>query len=104
MNQYLHPGFAILIALLVTAGCAKGMFWKTGNLSPWARNQWAEEEKIADTLFTKKKRMDESVAAVKNGPIEARQNVAEQLAQTLAKDSVLLIRLHAVKLLSLIHI
>jgi HEAT repeat protein len=99
MRKNSHPGFAILFVVLVSTGCAKGMFWQTGKLSPWARNQWAEEEKIADTLFSKKKRMDDSVAAVKHGSLESRQKVAEELAQILATDSILLIRLHAVKLL-----
>lgn len=99
MRNYPHPGWAILVVTLVSAGCAKGMFWQTGSLSPWARNKWAEEEKIADTLFSKKKRMDDSVASVTKGSIESRQKVAEELGQILATDSVLLIRLHAVKLL-----
>jgi HEAT repeat protein len=81
------------------SGCAKGMLWRTGQLSPWARQKLAEEEKIADTLFTKRRRMDEKVAAVRNGSSEAQQKVAEELEGMIANDSVLLIRLHAVKLL-----
>jgi hypothetical protein len=99
MTRYLQLALLISVAVLVTAGCAKGLFWKTGNLSPWARNKWAEEEKIANTLFTKKRRMDESVVAAKNGSPESRQSAAEELGKILATDSVLLIRLHAVKLL-----
>lgn len=89
----------LLASCLVIAGCAKGMLWKTGHLSPWARKQLAEEEQIADTLFAKRRRMDEEVAAAKNGPLESQQKVADELGQVIAKDSVLLIRLHAVKLL-----
>lgn len=89
----------LLASCLFMLGCAKGMLWKTGQLSPWARQQLAEEEKIADTLFSKRRRMDERVASARNGSAEMQQLVAEELGGVIAKDSVLLIRLHAVKLL-----
>ena len=43
-----------LATLLLLAGCAEGPLWRSGKLNPWARNQWAEEARIADTLFVKK--------------------------------------------------
>lgn len=80
-------------------GCAEGPFWRAGKYSPWAKQQWAEEEKIADTLFERKRRMTESVNSVINAPIEDQQRVAKSLAETLHRDPVTLLRLHAVKML-----
>lgn len=80
-------------------GCAEGPFWRAGKYAPWAQNQWAEEERMADTLFVRKRRMNESVAASVNAPLAERQRVAQSLAKTLRHDPILLLRLHAVKLL-----
>lgn len=95
----LASGVWVSVCCLLCSGCAKGMLWKTGHLSPWARQKLAEEERIADTLFTKRRRMDEKVSTAQNGSIESQQQVAEELGEVIANDSVLLIRLHAVKLL-----
>jgi hypothetical protein len=94
----------LLIVLTATTcgtltGCAEGPFWRAGKYSPWAKQQWAEEERVADTLFVRKRRMKESVDSVINAPIEDQQRVANNLAETLHRDPVTLLRLHAVKLL-----
>ena len=70
--------------------------WRAGKYSPWARSQWAEEEKIADTMFKRRREMNESVAAVVNGPVAEQQRVAESLAEVLHRDPVLLLRLYSV--------
>ncbi len=88
------------LLLVVITGCAEGPLWQAGKLNPWARNQWAEEEKIADTLFVKKRRMSESVNTVLNAPMEKQQVVAEQLSEITHRDPILLLRLHGVKLIS----
>ena len=47
-----HACCLMLLALIgATVGCAEGPLWRLGQLSPWAREKWAAEEKIADTLF-----------------------------------------------------
>ena len=84
---------------VVLAGCAEGPMWRSGKLSPWARNKWAAEEKIADTLFVRKQRMSESVNSVLHAPQDEQQKVAEELAEVVHRDPVLLLRLHGVKLL-----
>lgn len=91
----------ILFSLLtvVQTGCAEGPFWRAGKYSPWARNQWAEEEKIANTLFKRKREMSEAVSAAINAPIEQQQRVAEELSEVVYRDPILLLRLHAVDLL-----
>lgn len=80
-------------------GCAEGLFWRGGKYVPWARNQWAEEEQLADTLFVRKRQMDEMVINAENRPIDDQTAAASKLAQILDTESILLIRIHAVKLL-----
>lgn len=93
----------LVVAMATTCGtltgCAEGPLWRAGKYSPWAKQQWAEEERIADTLFVRKRRMEESVNSVFNAPIEDQQRVANNLAEILHRDPVTLLRLHAVKLL-----
>jgi hypothetical protein len=89
----------LLLTVILTAGCAEGPLWRAGKYSPWARNHWAAEEQIADTLFERKRRMNESVAAVENAPVEDQQKVADGLVEILHRDPVLLLRLHSVQLL-----
>ena len=91
---------SLLIFMSVfSLGCAEGVFWRAGQYSPWAREQWAAEEEIADTLFERKRLMNESVSQVQQAPVEDQQKVAESLAETLHRDPILLLRLHSVHLL-----
>lgn len=90
---------SLIAACCVFSGCAEGPFWRAGKYSPWAQNHWAEEERVADTLFVRKRRMTESVQAVVGAPVEDQQKVAKSLAEVLHRDPVLLLRLHAVKML-----
>jgi HEAT repeat protein len=89
----------LAIAVLVVGGCAEGPFWRSGRFSPWARNRWAEEEKLADTLFERRRQMNEQVSRAKAGMPEAQQDAAKKLTEIVQRDPVLLLRLHAVSLL-----
>jgi hypothetical protein len=93
---------SFLFALAITIcslGCAEGPFWRAGKMTPWAQKQWAAEEQIADSLFARKRKMTESVDAAIGGPLEDQQRVAQELAEVLYRDHVLLLRIHSVKLL-----
>ncbi len=95
-----HPAKLLLLLITVTlCGCAEGPLWRSGKLSPWARNQWAAEEQIADTLFARKRKMTESVNSAINAPLEQQQKVAQELSEIIHRDPVLLLRLHGVKLI-----
>ena len=97
----IHWLFCLIISVssIQISGCAEGPLWRAGKYSPWARNQWAAEEKIADTLFARKRKMTEAVAGVQAAPIEEKQRVAEMISEIVHRDSVLLLRLHGVNLL-----
>ena len=93
------PFFFVIAISFCFVGCAEGPFWRAGKLTPWAQKQWAAEEQIADSLFARKRKMTESVDAAINGPLEDQQRVAQELAEVLYRDHVLLLRIHSVKLL-----
>jgi len=73
--------------------------WRSGKWNPWARKQWEEEARIADTLFVKKQRMSDSVAKASNGPLDQQESVAKQISEVVHRDPVLLLRLHGVQLI-----
>jgi len=89
----------ILAVLILLGGCAEGAFWRMGRFSPRVREKWAEEEKLADTLFVKKRRMEEGVTRAQNGTLDEKQRVARELGEIVYRDTVLLTRIHAVRLL-----
>ncbi len=89
----------LLIGVFFLAGCAKGPLWKTGKFAPWAVRKLAAEEQIAETIFSKRKRLRQAVAAAKNSSLSAQNDVAEQLSEIARNDSVLLMRIEAIKLL-----
>ena len=95
--------YMLLLAAIASvyqfSGCSEGPLWRSGKYSPWVRNKWAEEEKIADTLFTRKRRMESVVQNALNGPINTQEEAAQALSDIVFRDKVLLMRLHAVRLL-----
>ena len=95
--------FVVLILLPFTvslcSGCAEGPLWRTGKYMPWVQSQWAEEEKIADTLFSRKRRLSELARGAINGPVEQQQRAAAALREATERRNPLLLRLHAVSLL-----
>ncbi len=94
------PTILLVVAAVVICGCAEGQFWQTGKYAPWVQEKWAAEEKIADTLFARKRRMSAAVESVLNAPVERQQEVATKLSDVVLRDPVLLLRLHALKLIT----
>lgn len=89
----------LLLTSCLLAGCAEGPLWRTGSLVPWAREQWEEEERLADTLFERKRELDALVESANQSDQETQEQVALRLNDIVQRDPVLLIRLHAVDLL-----
>ena len=96
MTKHTKPIIFALIAIGLFSGCAEGPLWRMGRYTPWAQNHWAEEEKIADTLFKQKKVMTAKVDAAIGAPVERQQEVAYELSEVASRSPVLLLRLHAV--------
>ncbi|HMP77829.1 MAG TPA: HEAT repeat domain-containing protein [Pirellulaceae bacterium] len=89
---------AVVAAMVI--GCAEGPFWRMGQYSPWVQKKWAAEEELADTLFSKRRRMTEIVERAKNGSVEDKDRAAQELFHQFFNDSILLTRLQAVRLMS----
>ncbi len=97
---------AALLAIVIGAvsGCAQRPFSAIAGLqAPWAVDSVEDERHLADTLFDKKRRMEAAVAVAKNGPVEQQQKVAKGLAEIIRRDPILLLRLHAVNLASVLR-
>lgn len=91
----------VLLSLiaLASSGCAKGALWRLGYLSPQARQQWADEEKIAKTWPTIRSEMTALVDQAKVSSSADQQRVAARLSEMIQKDDRVLVRLHATELL-----
>ncbi|MGI9515780.1 MAG: HEAT repeat domain-containing protein [Pirellulaceae bacterium] len=94
---YLLTIVSVVVSLV---GCAEGPLWKTGYLSPWARQQWANEEQIAATLFTKRNSFREMVDNALQAGTEKQEEASEFLADVVTRDPVLLLRMEATRLLA----
>lgn len=91
--------FALCMFLNITTGCVKGPLWRSGYVSPWARQRWAEEEQLAASLFSKRDDMQAIVATAVKGTDADRRQAALQLAHIAQTDPVLLVRIDAIQLL-----
>ena len=99
MFNYASRLFLLAVSLILFGGCAEGMFWKTGYLSPWARQQWSAEEAIAATAFARREKMEEVVETALAGTEESQEKASEYLAEIVNNDPVLLMRIEATRLL-----
>ena len=88
MNKFRVDNFriGIVTGLLVTSlticlvsGCAEGPLWRTGYLSPWARSHWANEEKIAETWFVRRKQLESEVEQAIAGGAQAQEQMAKKV-------------------------
>lgn len=84
---------------IALSGCAKGALWRLGYLSPQARQQWADEEKIAKSWPTVRAEMTALVDQAKVSSPADQQRVATRLSEMIQKDDRVLVRLHATQLL-----
>ena len=87
------------VLCLPSSGCAKGALWQLGYLSPQARKQWAEEEKVAKSWPTVRAEMTALVDQAKVSSPADQQRVAARLSEMIQKDNRVLVRLHATDLL-----
>lgn len=90
---------ALSLLSSASSGCAKGALWRLGYLSPQARQQWADEEKIAKSWPTVRSEMSALVDQAKASSPADQQRVAARLAEMIQKDDRVLVRLHATQLL-----
>jgi HEAT repeat protein len=93
-------GLGVLaLGLVLISGCAEGMFWKTGYLSPWVRQRWSEEEAIAATLFSRRDKMNRLVETALESGSEKQEEASEYLSLIVANEPIVLLRIEATQLL-----
>ena len=89
----------VLVVISGLTGCAEGPLWRTGYLSPWIKRQWADEEKIAQSLYSKQNELLQIVDQAASGDESAKLRASQQLAEIAEHDEILLLRIKAVELL-----
>jgi hypothetical protein len=90
----------VYLALPLLAGCAEGPLWRTGNLAPWVRQKWAEEEKqYGATLRTKLNDVDALASRARSMSAEDRAKWSAQLSHLAAGDPSPLLRARIVEVL-----
>jgi hypothetical protein len=88
MNRHLLFGFCLLL-LLAGSGCAKGALWRLGYLSPQARKQWADEEKIAKTWPAMRDEMTALAEQAKASSLADQQRLAKRFAKRARMNRIL---------------
>ena len=96
-----HLLLLLATSCILTTGCAEGPLWQTGYFVPWAKNQWKEENQLAATLQSRQQELDQMVQQANSD--SQMEQAANRLGEISSRDSVLLIRLHAVSLLGQIN-
>lgn len=92
------PVALALMASLI--GCAEGPLWRAGYMSPWVRQKWQDDEKIATTLIAKREDMRGRTKLALKASQAEQQTLAVEFSEIAARDPVSLMRLEAVRLLS----
>lgn len=97
MYRYLSAIGTLLLVLYM--GCAEGPAWKTGKYVPWVQQKWRAEEQLADTLFARKRMLSEELSSARRGSVQSQIQLATKLREIVQRDTVSLMRIHAVELL-----
>lgn len=84
---------------LLALGCSEGPLWRTGYMSPWAQQKWAEDEQIAETLFSKRDNLRALVAQAQAGNQSDQNAAVDTLTGIIENNPILLMRIEAAELL-----
>lgn len=92
----------LILAAVTISGCAEGPLWRLGVLSPWARKKWAEEEKIVQSLFSRRDQLRDIAARAETMSPTEQEKVSRELTTLFREDSVKLLRIEVVKTLTVL--
>jgi len=92
----------LVLAAITFTGCAEGPLWRMGAISPWARKKWAEEEKIVQSLFSRRDQLREIAARADSMSPSEQEQVSRELTTLFREDSVKLLRIEVVKTLTVL--
>jgi HEAT repeat protein len=88
-----------VLPALIWTGCAKGPLWRTGYVSPWARKIWSEEQRVAQSLISRKEDLRAITKQANSGTAYEQEQAALRLTNIIKSDPILLLRIEAVELL-----
>ena len=104
-QSVIPPGTKVVFSLLwamaclTSLGCAEGPLWRTGHLAPWVRQQWERESEIVPTVESRGRELETMIdRAVEANDRAALEQIGTSLAQIVAQDPVLLMRVEATRL------
>ena len=92
--------FAFAIALLLFSGCAEGPLSRFGALNPWVRQKWAEEDRIVQSLPSRRAQLQDLAQRAGEMPPAEQERVAQDLIALLRDDPVTIVRVDAVRALA----
>jgi HEAT repeat protein len=90
----------VWFALNFCAGCAEGPLSGVGGLTPWVRQQWAEEERYAQSLYGRRDQLRMLAARAKSLPVDQQEQVSRELAASLESEPIGLVRIEVVRALA----
>lgn len=100
-KAWLPLGLAAAASLAVfLPGCAEGIFWRLGRFSPRVVEQWEQEEQIANSVFERKRQMQEAASRALAEGGDSLNRAARELGQTAISEPILINRVEAVRQLS----
>lgn len=91
------------LLLTTVTGCAEGPLWKVGGTMPWVKKQWNEEEQIAETVYSKRRKLKDIAENAHSFSAVDSDHYAEQLANILKNEPTLIVRVESVRALARIQ-
>lgn len=91
--------FAGLVILATLSGCTEGFMLHQNGWNPWVRKKWAEDEAYIETLHARRDKLRALAANADQMPPAEQERVSRDLVSLLNEDSIVLLRLEAIRTL-----
>ncbi len=92
--------FGLCFTFALSSGCSEGPLWRASGWTPWVRDKWAKDEKVAATLFARRAQLRKLANRASRMDRAEQERVSNELAVLLNEDSVVLLRIEVVKTLA----
>ena len=103
MRNQKYASFAFLTLLGITiftiVGCAEGPLWKVSQSAPWVQRKWAEEDQIAESVYSKRARLRKIISNADRLSAGEAESVSSELHHILKQDPTQAIKIDAIQAL-----
>lgn len=102
LGIFFHPMTWVCVCSFVALsqiGCSEGPLWKVSRFAPWVQEKWQAEEKLAETVYSKRRKLKEIAADASSLSAEESDLVANELAQVLKNERTLIVRIETARTL-----